>query len=83
MNAVVDLSVGVGNGTSLAVSSLSVVKSIEDLVHCVPHGMQGQSYYLTINVLAKRTSQTHTQNMGPMGKSQGTMNNPQEKLPIT
>jgi len=55
LNAAVDHSVGVEKGTSLAVSSISLVRSIEELVQYVPHGMRGQVCYITISVLAKRT----------------------------
>ena len=83
LNAAIDHGVGVGKGTSLVVSLLLSVNSFEDLVYRVPHGMRGRSCYLTIGVLAKRTSRTRT--AGPMGKSQpiisSAVHSPIEKLP--
>ena len=66
-----DQSLGaVGNNATHAASlpalDMSTVSTLSEALACVPHGLRGQTSYMTISVFGKRTPQQNQSNNGPV-----------------
>jgi hypothetical protein len=68
--------------STIPVMDMSTVNTATEALGCVPHGLRGQSSYLTISVVGKRTSQTPHSNMGAEPHDEVT-HAPTVKLPST